>query len=303
MLEFVLSFIAGKDAGREFPLPADLELVIGRESDADLLLIDDQVSRKHAKISTKDGKIVIQDLRSRNGTFVNGQKITTAELKKDDEIVIGSATLKLVAFSETLPGGARGQQPTGAAAGHPRAFMTGSLQEVKLPDLLQLLSNSSKSGVLTLRSDPAVGKIYLRAGKVYYAAIEGHFMVRPYKALFRMFGWTNGTFEFGPPEDRPVTEEITDTTTSLLLEGMRHLDEMRQLEGKLPPRTARLGISASPPGHLRDLATEELQVFQLALHHGTVEAVLDHFPGTDVEAYTCLLSLLRRGFVVTGQIP
>ena len=37
MLEFVLSFIAGKDAGREFPLPADLELVIGRESDADLL--------------------------------------------------------------------------------------------------------------------------------------------------------------------------------------------------------------------------------------------------------------------------
>jgi pSer/pThr/pTyr-binding forkhead associated (FHA) protein len=298
MLEFVLSFIAGKDKGREFPLPPDLELVIGRVSDADLLLIDDQVSRKHAKITTKGGKIVIQDLRSRNGTFVNGRKVTTAELKKGDEIVIGSSTLKLVAFSDTL---ARALHES--ATGQPRAFMTGSIQEIKLADLLQLLANSGKSGVLTIRSEHAVGKVYLRNGKVYYASLEGHFVVRPYKALFRMLGWTSGTFELGPPEERSVTEEITDTTTSLLLEGMRHLDEMLQLEGKLPERTARLEVASSPPGHLRDLATEELQVFQLVLHHGTVEAVVDHFPGTDLEAYTCLLSLLRRGFVVTGQTP
>jgi|ERR1041384_5445597 pSer/pThr/pTyr-binding forkhead associated (FHA) protein len=296
MLEFVLSFVAGKDKGREFPLPPDLELVIGRVSDADLLLIDDQVSRKHAKISTKDGKIVIQDLRSRNGTFVNGQKVTTVELKKGDEIVIGSSTLKLVAFSETLPGTVH--EPK---AGQPRAFMTGSIEEIKLPDLLQLLSNSAKSGVLTIRSDPFVGKILLRDGKVYYASLEGNFMVRPYKALFRMLGWTTGTFELGPPEERPVTEEITDSTTSLLLEGMRHLDEMHLLEGKLPPRSARLEVSASPPGNLRDLAIEELHVFQLVLHHGTVEGMVDHFPGTDLEAYTCLLSLLRRGFVVIGE--
>jgi hypothetical protein len=298
MIEFVLSFIAGKDKGREFPLPPDLDLVIGRASDADLLLLDEKVSLNHTKISTKGGKIVITDLRSRSGTFVNGERVTTAELKKGDEILIGSSTLKLVAFIDTVPRGLHMQEPREAGEGQHHALMSGSIQEIKLPDLLQLLSNSSKSGVLTIRADQTVGKIYLSNGQVYYAAIEENFAVRPYKALFRMFGWTRGTFELGPPEERPVTEEITDVTTSLLLEGMRQLDEMRLLEGRVPPQTARLAVSESPPGSLRDLATEELQIFQLVLHHGSLEAVVDHFPGTDLEAYSSLLGLLRRGFVV-----
>jgi len=46
------------------------------------------------------------------------------------------------------------------------------------------------------------------------------------------------------------------------------------------------------------LATEEIQIFQLAMHYHTLEAVVDHFPGTDLEAYTCLLGLLRRGFIL-----
>ena len=298
MIEFVLSFIAGKDKGREFPLPPDLDLVIGRASDTDLLLLDDKVSLNHARISTKGGKIVITDLRSRNGTVVNGQRVTTAELKKGDEIVIGPSTLKLVAFSETLPRSFRMHAPTGEGAGQHHALMSGSIQEIKLVDLLQLLSNSSKSGVLTIRSGQANGCIYLSNGQVYYAAIEGNYAVRPYKALFRMFCWTEGTFELGPPEDLPVAEEITDATTSLVLEGMRQVDEMRLLQGRLPPPGSRLAVSDSLPGSLRDLATEELQVFQLVLHHGALEAVVDHFPGTDLEAYTSLLGLLRRGFVV-----
>jgi pSer/pThr/pTyr-binding forkhead associated (FHA) protein len=298
MIEFVLSFVAGKDKGREFPLPPDLDLVIGRASDADLLLLDEKVSLNHSKISTKGGKIVITDLRSRSGTFVNGERVTTAELKKGDEILVGSSTLKLVAFSDTVPRGLQLHEQRGVEEGQHHALMSGSIQEIKLTDLLQLLSNSSKSGVLTIYTDQAVGKIYLSNGQVYYAAIEGNFAVRPYKALFRMFGWTHGTFQLGAPEERHVTEEITDVVTSLLLEGMRQLDEMRLLEDKLPARAARLAVSESPPGSLRDLATEELQIFQLVLHHGSLEAVVDHFPGTDLEAYTSLLGLLRRGFVV-----
>ncbi|HUK82558.1 MAG TPA: DUF4388 domain-containing protein [Verrucomicrobiae bacterium] len=298
MIEFVLSFIAGKDKGREFPLPPDLDLMIGRASDADLLLLDDKVSLNHAKISTKGEKIVITDLRSRNGTIVNGQRVTTAELKKGDEIIIGPSTLKLVAFSDTLPRTVRGQEAAAESAGQHHALMAGSIHEIRLPDLLQLLSNSSKSGVLTIHSGQAIGSIYLSNGQVYYAAIEGNFAVRPYKALFRMFCWTEGTFELGPPQERSVAEEITDPTTSLLLEGMRQVDEMHLLEGKLPQPNSRVAVSESLPGNLRDLATEELQIFQLVLHHGTLEAVVDHFPGTDLEAYTSLLGLMRRGFVV-----
>jgi hypothetical protein len=54
------------------------------------------------------------------------------------------------------------------------------------------------------------------------------------------------------------------------------------------------------PGNLRDLATEEIQLFQLVLHHNTLETAIDNFPGSDFEAYTCLLDLIRRGFVTFG---
>ena len=304
MLEYILSFVAGKDQGREFPLPGNLDIVVGRVSDVDLLLIDEKVSRKHAKISTRGGKIVIQDLGSRNGTFVNGQRLTgPVDLRMGDEIVIGSSTLKLSSFSETRvitpPKHLRAHEAPRAAT-PPPATMSGSLQQVKLPDLLQLLSDPTKTGVLTVRSGQAAGKIFLRNGQIYYAAIENNLAVRPYKALFRMFGWTTGTFELGPPEERPVTEEITGSTTSLVLEGMRYVDEMRLLEGKLPPPGSPLTPAPSAPSNLRELATEEIQIFQLVLHHHTLEAVVDHFPGTDLEAYTCLLGLLRRNFILLG---
>jgi pSer/pThr/pTyr-binding forkhead associated (FHA) protein len=305
MLEFILSFVAGKDQGREFPLPKDLELVVGRVSDADLLILDERVSRKHARISTRDGKVVIRDLSSRNGTFVNGQQVTTAELKLGDEILIGSSTLKLSSFSETRmifpPRAKAGQSaPLRAGATQRSSFMSGSIEEIKLTDLLQLLSDSRKSGVLSIQSGQTTGKIHLRNGQIYYASIEGNFAVRPYKALFRMFGWASGSFELGSPEEKAVTEEITDSTTTLLLEGMRHLDEMRLLDGKLPPPNAQLAASASAQSSLRELATEELQIFQLVLHYRNLVDVIDHFPGPDLEAYTCLHALLKRSFILVN---
>ena len=52
---YALRFISGKYQGGEFPLIDSGELVIGRASDLDLVLIEDMVSRKHAKISVHDG--------------------------------------------------------------------------------------------------------------------------------------------------------------------------------------------------------------------------------------------------------
>ncbi|HXI84545.1 MAG TPA: DUF4388 domain-containing protein [Verrucomicrobiae bacterium] len=302
MLQYVLRFVAGKDQGREFPLPPDLTIVIGRVNDADLLLLDEKISRKHAKISTHKGRVMIEDLASRNGTFVNGVRIRSMELQEGDKIVIGSSTMQLASVSEV---GSRPPLPrivTGspAPAGAPTALsplISGSIHEMPLPDLLQLFSSSRKSGVLTIRSDQGIGKIYLRDGQVYYAEIEGNPLVRLYKAFYRMFRWKEGTFDLQPIGDHSVTEEITESTTSLMLEGLRQLDEIHILEPKLPRPGTRLKATEQMPGNLRDLATEEIQLFQLILHNGTLETVIDSFPGTDFEAYTCLLGLMKRGFV------
>jgi hypothetical protein len=126
-------------------------------------------------------------------------------------------------------------------------------------------------------------------------------MVRPRKAFYRMFGWTEGVFDLRPIGDHHVPEEITESATSLILDGVRQLDETRMLEPKLPGRDTRLTAADPLPANLRDLATEEIQLFQLLLHHNTLEAAIDNFPGTDFEAYTCLFDLMRRGFLTSRQ--
>ena len=83
-------------------------------------------------------------------------------------------------------------------------------------------------------------------------------------------------------------------------ETLRQLDEIRILEPKLPRPGARIYAAEPLPGNLRDLATEEIQLFQLVLHHNSLEVAIDSFPGSDFDAYTCLLDLIRRGFVTTG---
>ena len=58
---WALRFISGKYQGGEFPLRPHREIIIGRSSDLDMVLVEDMVSRKHAKITTDDQVVTIQD--------------------------------------------------------------------------------------------------------------------------------------------------------------------------------------------------------------------------------------------------
>ena len=82
------------------------------------------------------------------------------------------------------------------------------------------------------------------------------------------------------------------------MEGMRQLDETRQISVDLPPIGAHLAVPTPLAGRLRELAPEQLDIFQAVLDHGTVQAVLDGYDGSDLEAYRSLAELLRREFVV-----
>ncbi len=70
--------------------------VIGRDDAADLTLCVRAVSRTHAEIVWEAGRFLIRDLGSRNGTIVDGQRVSEAELEPTQEIRIGDALLKFV---------------------------------------------------------------------------------------------------------------------------------------------------------------------------------------------------------------
>lgn len=67
-----------------------LPVVIGRGRSADLVVKNPWASRRHCEIDEQNGVLVIQDLGSRNGTFVNQQPIKQARLMPGDTILVGS---------------------------------------------------------------------------------------------------------------------------------------------------------------------------------------------------------------------
>src|SRR4051812_11831281 len=168
-----LRFISGKYQGGEFPLGESKEIVVGRSSDLDMVLVEDMVSRRHARIACSEQQITIEDLGSTNGTFVNGEKIKRATLKEGDRVLIGTSILKVISTDANAPIIRRKSEElaSGGRSGQGRS-MTGQIEEIPLPDLLQLFGSSKKSGVLIVRSDDDVGKVYLRKGMVYFASIN-----------------------------------------------------------------------------------------------------------------------------------
>ncbi|MFW6067779.1 MAG: DUF4388 domain-containing protein [Myxococcota bacterium] len=297
---YALRFISGKYQGGEFPLPEEGEIVIGRSSELDMVLVEDMVSRRHAKITVTAGQIFIQDLGSTNGTFVNGEKVKRATLQEGDRILVGTSIIKLVAAEESQNMEEAKAQLENAAAGKRTSqvrTMTGSIAEVPLPDLLQLFSASKKSGVLVVRTDTDVGKIYLDGGQVIFATINDNYDVSPIKSFYRILTWDQGTFDMEPPEEREFLEPIEMSTEGLLMEAMRQLDEVRRLSPDMPPMHAQLSLAMPLIPPLRDLSPEELDVLQLAHNYGHVETVLNKSLASDLETSEIVVKLMKAGYL------
>lgn len=71
------------------------ELVIGRSSRCDIVVGDLSVSRRHARLICRDGRWVLQDLASTNGTHLNGIRVGRCELRPGDELDLGSARFRV----------------------------------------------------------------------------------------------------------------------------------------------------------------------------------------------------------------
>src|ERR1700690_1551883 len=223
---YVLRFISGKYQGGEFPIATDKQIVVGRSSDLDMVLVEDMVSRKHARIAMQSDQIWIEDLGSTNGTFVNGEKIKRARLKEGDRVLIGTSILKVIAGDATSPAArdeAQVKQNLENVAAARRTSqartMSGSIEEVPLPDLLQLFGTSKKSGVLVIRTDDDVGRIYLKKGQISFAIINDLDDVQPLKSLYRMLTWAKGLFDLDPPEEREFPNEMTASVQEVLMDG------------------------------------------------------------------------------------
>jgi pSer/pThr/pTyr-binding forkhead associated (FHA) protein len=313
-----LRFISGKYQGGEFPIEESHPIIVGRSSDLDMVLVEEMVSRKHAKIELKEGKIHIEDLGSTNGTFVNGERIVKGWLKEGDRVLIGSNILKVISVtgeenSNPAPHTRRAsadstvaQRPQlprrGSDAGESR--MRGSLEEIPLPDLLQLFGTSRKSGVLVVESiGLEMGRIFLDTGLIHWVTIEHEgkeTLIAPLKAFYRMLTWDKGSFELEPPSTRKFETPLNASVQEVLMEGFRQRDEFEHLKNRLPAVDAHLEVAMPIAKPLRDLSPAELDILQAAINGATFAGMLDTSSLTDLDVTTSLVSLIEKGFIKKG---
>ena len=93
----------GPNAGARFLLDAE-RTTAGRRPDSDIFLDDVTVSRKHAEFVRREGQIVVRDVGSLNGTYVQRDRIEQAALRTGDEVQIGK--YRMVFYPSPLDAGA-----------------------------------------------------------------------------------------------------------------------------------------------------------------------------------------------------
>lgn len=110
MADYVLEIVEGPEAGRMIPLAGSTE--IGRDASAGVALQQDELlSRRHVLITPEEGGARVEDLGSRNGTFVDGDEIQSpAHLAVDGQLLIGVTLLQL-RTAETVASGATALRP------------------------------------------------------------------------------------------------------------------------------------------------------------------------------------------------
>ena len=113
-MAFQLLIARGNGEGQQFVVVQPVVL-IGRDTDNDVVLSDAGVSRQHTRIFEKQGRYFAEDLGSANGTLVNGEKVAVArELKSGDALAIGAALINFVELED------RRAVPSKAVTGEPR---------------------------------------------------------------------------------------------------------------------------------------------------------------------------------------
>lgn len=103
-----LEVIRGKEPGRVFPL-AFAATILGRSSKVGIHLQDTGISRHHARFLVQSGVVKLEDLKSTNGSFRNGQKVTASKLQDGDQLQFGSCRL---VFRTNRPSLNEGKSPS-----------------------------------------------------------------------------------------------------------------------------------------------------------------------------------------------
>jgi len=245
------------------PMALDLDkpTTIGRAEDNTIVLADSTVSRRHAVVEWRDGGFLLRDAGSRNGVFLNGERVEDAPLTSDDRFRVGDRIFTYFAGEERAVTQAflnrrRKRQAGGtdiidakALAKRSEGF-AGNLKDFALAELLQALDLGQKTGRVSVESEDLRGELMLSEGRVVSCSIGG---LSGEDAAYAMLSLKEGTFGFEACEVE-VEGGLAGSTASLLMEALRRIDEERRARSEAAE--AGEGDAAAPEPHDPSLDTK-----------------------------------------------
>lgn len=173
--------------------------------------------------------------------------------------------------------------------------ISGSLSQIFLPDLWQMLAMNLKSGVIQVEGEGMAGSIYIEKGEIVSAVTQN---VTGEKALYRLISMKEGKFRFVPGAVE-VRRTIHAASQHAVMEGLRHFDEIGHLSAELPsPNDSVLVVRnqreiSGGVGAVRE-------VLLLAEFCPRVEDIVNNCSYPDLVVYETLLDLKKRGVLKIG---
>jgi hypothetical protein len=281
-----------------FDLLETFRVAIGRHDSNDLRFNSRNVSNYHAEILIELDGLVLHDLGSTNGTYVNEERVRRRKLSHGDLIRIGGNEITV-----KLTNGEAEQEPVPQASEIPLQgeFRRDDSAEpgLTLRKLLLAIKRQSHSMRLVLTRSGREVAVYIHEGRVIFAESG---KARAEKALYRAFEWRSGAFKVEPfPANDSVPRMMSVPIETLVDEGAQQARDLDELLGKLPPPDAPLRLREGCKMRICDFSPAEMEVFQGLIRAGTLGATVEESPMTDLRVMSLVHSLIVKRVFETKE--
>jgi hypothetical protein len=210
------------------------EVILGRSAECSLQLPAAGASRRHASVGWRDGAVVLRDLGSTNGTYLNGQRVSQeTALRSGDRIRIGGLEILYTCVeSGTAVSNATHSSSSTVVSfwpgtgSSPAEALRGDLQKVPLFAVLQMLEMGRQSGCLAVEASGGEGYLWLDEGRIVHAESSKKSGLDAALAIAQA---NAGRFDFAPGSPSPE-RTMGASVTEVILEATRLLDEESAVE-------------------------------------------------------------------------
>jgi two-component system, cell cycle response regulator len=238
-----LVVMAGSNVGEMYKLDK-AQVVIGRGDKADLRLVDDGISRDHARIVKDGDRMVLEDLGSTNGTYCNGERVSRQPLSEGDKILLGTTTILKFSYHDKLDEAFQRQMSESALRdGLTRAYNKRYFSERVESELQYSLRHATPLSLIFLDID------HFKAINDQHGHQAGdHVLVQLATLAMSMLGEDDIFARYGGEEFAVIARGMDAAAAHELSERLRASVETHPFvfEGTAIPVTISIGVSYAP---------------------------------------------------------